>query len=387
MVGGSIGGLTAALLLRDLGCDVRVYERSPAALDARGAGIAVLEATVRYFVDRGITDPAEICSNTEWIRYLWPDGATRYEAAHRYRFSSWNTIYRALLTCFDDDRYHLGREMAGFTAQRDSVRVRFADGSSRDCDLLVCADGINSTARDALFGETVPGYSGYVAYRGTVPEGELRPGTFQRLRNAITYQVIENSHILVYPIPGPDGSVEPGRRLMNFVWYRNVAQGAPLDTLLAGRDGRPRRVSVPPGWLADDAVAEARSCAERELAPPIAEVVTGAAEPFVQAVFDIEVPGMVGDRVCLIGDAAFAVRPHAAAGTAKAAADAWELARHLQESGQDVPKALDGWERAQLALGRDLLRRCRDIGERSQFRNSWDPADPSLIFGLHGPGD
>ena|SRR5665213_1069848 len=41
VVGGSIGGLTAALLLRDEGWDVHVHERSPAALQSRGAGIVV----------------------------------------------------------------------------------------------------------------------------------------------------------------------------------------------------------------------------------------------------------------------------------------------------------------------------------------------------------
>lgn len=387
IVGGSIGGLTAALLLRDLGCDVEVHERSGSALDARGAGIAVLDATVRYFADRGITDPAEICSSTDWIRYLWPDGSVRYEAEHHYRFSSWNTIYRALLSCFDADRYHLGREMVAFRPAGDEVEVCFADGSSRRCDLLVCADGINSTARDALFPSASPSYSGYVAYRGTVPERELSPGTFSRLRDAITYQVIPDSHILVYPIPGPGSAVTPGSRLMNFVWYRNVAQGAPLDRLLAGRDGVPRRVSLPPGAMADEDVAEVRQFAARELAPPITEVVGAVAQPFAQGVFDIEVPGMVVGRVCLLGDAAFAVRPHAAAGTAKAAEDAWQLAAQLDAWSHDVPEALQRWEQRQLALGRDLLQRCRDIGNRSQLRNSWDPSDPALIFGLHGPGD
>ncbi len=47
VVGGSVGGLTAALVLRDAGCDVTVFERSSAALQARGAGIAALEATLR----------------------------------------------------------------------------------------------------------------------------------------------------------------------------------------------------------------------------------------------------------------------------------------------------------------------------------------------------
>jgi 2,6-dihydroxypyridine 3-monooxygenase len=105
----------------------------------------------------------------------------------------------------------------------------------------------------------------------------------------------------------------------------------------------------------------------------------------VQPILDIEVPRMAFRRVCLIGDAAFAVRPHAAAGTAKAAADAWELARALEEQ-PDIESALQTWERGQLELGRKLLERTRRIGRRSQVDCNWSPGDPELIFGLYEPG-
>ncbi len=95
---------------------------------------------------------------------------------------------------------------------------------------------------------------------------------------------------------------------------------------------------------------------------------------------------MVCGRVCLIGDAAFAVRPHAAAGTAKAAADGWELAAQLRAADCDLARALPAWERSQLALGRDLLQRNRDIGRASQELGTFIPGDPALIFGLRGPG-
>jgi 2,6-dihydroxypyridine 3-monooxygenase len=49
IVGGSLGGLTVALLLRDLGHDVTIYERSPVPLEQRGAGIGLLAETSRYF--------------------------------------------------------------------------------------------------------------------------------------------------------------------------------------------------------------------------------------------------------------------------------------------------------------------------------------------------
>ncbi len=94
---------------------------------------------------------------------------------------------------------------------------------------------------------------------------------------------------------------------------------------------------------------------------------------------------MAFGRVCLIGDAAFVARPHAAAGTAKAAADAWSLADAIGKN-RDVPAALAQWEPGQLALGKQLLERNRRNGRRSQFENTWTPGDPELIFGLRAPG-
>ena len=385
VVGGSLGGLTTALLLHDAGCDVRVHERSPSALDARGAGIAVLEQTLRYPVQRLGVAPDEISTHTGWVRFLEPDGAVAYAEPRDYRFSAWNTIYRVLHDAFPTERYRLGHELTGFTSGTDGVALRFADGEQGRADLLVCADGIGSLGRQALFPQVAPRYAGYVAWRGTLDESLLGSAAYDALHDAITYQVLPHSHILVYPIPGLDGSVEPGRRLMNLVWYRNVAEPE-LAEFLTDRHGVRREVSLPPGHVREEAIHEMREHAAAHLAPPIAEVVTSAPEPFVQAVFDIEVPRMAAGRTCLIGDAAFAVRPHAAAGTAKAAEDGWVLAEELERADGDLDVALPRWEERQLALGAGLLARTREIGESSQLRGDFRAGDPRLVFGLYGPG-
>ena len=385
VVGGSLGGLTAALVLRDAGCDVTVYERSSSALEARGAGIAVLEQTLRYPVERQGIPPERISSSTDWIRFLEADGTVGHEQPHRYRFSAWNTMYRTLLGGLGPDRYILGREMTSFASDEDGVSVRFADGSEVRADLLVCADGISSSSRRLLLPEVTPRYAGYVGWRGVVPEAELTGGAYEVLHDALTYQLLPSSHILVYPIPGLDGAVEPGRRLMNMVWYRNVPEDE-LPAFLTDRTGKQRTVSLPPGAVRDEIVGEMRQFAAAHLAPPIAEMVTSVPQPFVQAVYDIDVPRMVGGRACLIGDAAFAVRPHAAAGTAKAAEDGWVLAEELEKAGGDVPTALAAWETRQLALGSGLLARTREIGDSSQFTGGFRPGDPRLIFGLYAPG-
>src|SRR6516162_6762047 len=167
VTGGSVGGLTAALVLRDAGCDVTVFERSSAALQARGAGIAALEATLRYLTERGGRRVADVCSSTGWIRFLRADGSVRHEQRHRYLFSSWNTIYRSLLELFDPGRYLLGHEVTGFAQAAGSVRVTLAGGRTADAGLLVCADGVSSLARAWLLPEVSASYSGYVAWRGT----------------------------------------------------------------------------------------------------------------------------------------------------------------------------------------------------------------------------
>ncbi len=251
-------------------------------------------------------------------------------------------------------------------------------------DLLVCADGIGSSARRRLLPDVSPAYAGYAAWRGTVAEDRLDAGTLAALADALVYQVIPESHILVYPIPNVDGATERGRRLLNFVWYRNYP-GAALDRLMTDREGVRRDTTLPPGSVDPLHVAEMRAFATSHLAPPLAAVVLGAGEPFVQAVFDIEVPRMAFGRTCLIGDAAFALRPHIAAGTAKAAADGWALAEALDAVGGDVPAALERWEVRQLAVGRDALERSRRNGDRSQRSGTWRPEDPDLNFGLLRP--
>jgi 2,6-dihydroxypyridine 3-monooxygenase len=284
VMGGSLGGLTAALVLRDAGCDVRVFERSSSALQARGAGIAALDATLRYLVERGGYRPEDVCSSTGWIRFFNRDGSLRHEQRHRYRFSSWNTIYRSLLALLEAERYLLGHEVVAFGQAGDAVGVTVADGSQAEVDLLVCADGVGSAARARLLQGTAPAYAGYVAWRGTLPERSLSPSARKAFDDAINYQVLADSHILVYPIPGLDGSLAEGDRLINIVWYVNVAAGEDLDRLMTGRDGIRRAVSLPPGAATDEAVTGMRRAAEQVFAAPIAEVVSGMAKPFVQAV-------------------------------------------------------------------------------------------------------
>jgi 2,6-dihydroxypyridine 3-monooxygenase len=386
VAGGSIGGLTAAALLRDLGCEVDVYERSGAALEDRGAGIVVLPVTEKYFTEGGHIQERVSLELTYWT-YVDREGRILSADPDHYRFSGWATIYRALLDSFGPERYHLGQEMVGFDNQPDSVTLHLGNGSSVKGDLLVCADGLASTARSILLPEVNPEYAGYVAWRGTTPEATLSEQAQADLADSMIYQVLDPGHILVYAIPDHRGRSAPPHRVINFVWYRNYATGGRFEDLMRGRDGVHRTGTMPPGSIRPEHTAEMRATAAEVLAPTLAEVVLGCEHPLIQAVFDLESPQMAFDRVCLIGDAAIGLRPHVAAGQAKACADAWALHDSLAASGGDVPAGLAAWEPGQLALGHRALERTRQMGNASQFEGTMVPGDPKWKFGLWEPGN
>jgi len=386
IVGGSLGGLTAACLLRDAGHEVVVFERSPVRLEQRGAGIGFLPATYRYLHERAGIDLAKISVPTSHIRYLDALGNVVHDESHNYLFSSWNTVYASTLDHFGASNYHLNFEMSSFSQTLDSVSVNFTNGRSVESHVLVAADGIGSMARNTLIPTSKSVYAGYVAWRGMVRESTLPASVCQRLSDAITYFVYPHSHILVYPIPDHDGRVTNGDRLINFVWYCNYEPGQELTKLLTDKNGLLREVSVPLGLVSESNIASMKAMARANLPTILSDIVQATAEPFVQVIYDVEIDEMAFGRICLLGDAAMVVRPHAAAGTAKAAADGWALAEALEKY-DSVSLALEAYQNSQLALAKNLLERTRRVGAKSQFLNTWDPRDPEVIFGLHSPGN
>jgi 2,6-dihydroxypyridine 3-monooxygenase len=385
VVGGSIGGLTTALLLRRLGFDVSVFERTPTNLDGRGGGIVLQPDTLRWFVECSDQHPEEVSTATRYVQYLSADNTILHRDDAPWSYTSWGTFYRALLADFGREQYHLGEYAAGFDEDADGVEVRFTSGRRERAQLVVFADGIGSPSRRRISPTTRLEYAGYVGWRGTVPERDVSRETFELLHDSISYSVGPHTHINVYPIPSPDGGLTVGERLLNYVWYRNVPEGHELDELMTDKRGFVAPVSLHPGGVQDRFVDEMRSAAGDLLAPAAAEVIRRTEQPYLQAVYDAGADRMALGRVALVGDAASAARPHAAAGTAKAAANAWALHDALAETG-DVAEALAKWEPGQLELGARLLRRVKEMGTRSQVDCTWTPGDPDNRFGLYGPG-
>jgi 2,6-dihydroxypyridine 3-monooxygenase len=383
VVGGSIGGLTAALLLRDAGWEVDVFERSGGVLEGRGGGIVLHPATIRYFVERAGSTPAETGVFVNWVRYLDATGRVVHQERCNYGFTSYDFLYRRLLELYGRERYHLAEECIGLEDPGGNSSLEFASGRRVPAELIVFADGINSTGRRLIAPGTEPRYVGYVAWRGTVYEDQVDPAASEALADAITYHVLPAGHVITYPIPTPGSAA--GSLLRNWLWYWNVPPGAELGDLLRAEDGTQFTTSVPRGLVPHDRLEELVRRAKASLPPVLAEILIGTPEPFIQVIFDLEVERTSLGRACLIGDAAFTARPHIAVGTAKAAEDAWTLAATLDGARDDVPQALVTWSRQQVALGAAAVAHSREAGTRLQ-NGTWQVGEP-LPYGLYRVGD
>jgi 2-polyprenyl-6-methoxyphenol hydroxylase-like FAD-dependent oxidoreductase len=357
--GGSMGGLFAGHALRDAGHDVRIVERSSGPLGERGGGIVAQPRMRRFLADHGVADPEALVTTTHRRRYLAPDGSVRREYDGEMRFTSWDAVYRRLRAAFPDDRYRTGCEVVDDDRTEVGVVARLADGDEVAGDLLVAAEGWRSATRERHLPDATPEYAGYVAWRGVVPERELPGDLVAAFDDVFTFFDGDGEIVLAYLIPDADGSVAPGDRRLNWVWYDTVPS-AELDGVLTDATGRRRDGAVPPGLLRD-AVTERLREATAAHPPAFARLVRATDDPFVQPIVDLTVPQMTFERTCLLGDAAFVARPHTAAGTEKAARDGIALAATIGER-TDLDEALDAWEASQLRFGEQLVEKGRRMG-------------------------
>ena len=166
-------------------------------------------------------------------------------------------------------------------------------------------------------------------------------------------------------IPGEQGELDPGFRRLNWVWYWNTDARRELPDVLRDSDGRAHRSSVPAGKVQRQHVATLHARAEQHLPAVLAQLVHATPEPFIQVIYDLQTPAMAKGTVAILGDAACVVRPHTAAGTAKAAGDAVSLAQHLEATDFDLSVALQRWQAERLAVAQRLIHHGRQLARNS----------------------
>ena len=326
VIGGGIGGLSAALQLLKAGLDVQVYEQAPR-ISEIGAGIQISPNASRLLHRLGLKPAMDAVgvrplavnqrrwddARTLQCAPLGPEVETLFGAPyyHFHRADLANLLADAL----PPERIHVGHRLVGIEEKGERIVARFENGAAAETDLLVGADGIHSNVRRLTFGPEKPRFTGCVAWRGLVPA------------ERIAHLDIE---IASHNWMGPDAHCVhywvAAKKLMNVVCV--VEHGTWTDESWTTRGDVAEVLRRYEGWH------------------PIVRGLIGAfPETFIWALHDrAELPHWTKGRVTLLGDACHPMLPMMAQGAAQSIEDGAALASLLKAMPDDVPEALLRYE-------------------------------------------
>lgn len=355
VIGGGIGGLTAALCLRRAGIDVTIYEQAPEITEV-GAGLQVAPNATKVLRRLGLGDVLEgtgvlpdLLESLSMAGELLavhdlnadppPYGAPHYVM---YRPDLIDGLRRGL----PDSAIVLSKECVSVEQTADEAVAVFADGSRASADLIVAADGIKSRIRQVLFGADEVSYSGRVGYRSLLPA------------EAVADLALPNTTRKYW---GP----VLGHHLVHYF----VAGGTLLNVFAVV----PEEQWTAESWTARGSVDELRA-AFAEFASPVPEMVGRIEEPYKWALNDRPpLDAWSQGRVTLLGDACHPMVPFLGQGATMAVEDAVILARCLSAAG-DLPRALEAYERTRKARTTAM-----QTGSRTVNANTW--SDRAWIYG------
>ena len=327
VVGAGIGGLTAALTLKRAGLEVAVFEQA-VELREVGAGVQISPNATRILHRLGLEEALGrlgVRPGAVVVR-RWDDGheiarqplagaCERNFGAPYYHFYR-PELLDLLAAAVPADVIHLDHRCVGLTQYPDRVEVKFHNGATAAADVLVGADGIHSSVREAILGPESPRFSGHVAYRGLVPAARVAD---------LGLEIVANSWW------GPDH---------HFVHYF-VGAGARYLNWVAITPGQWRIES----WTARGEVADAL----KEFAgwhPRVRAIIQSVETVNRWALYDRDpLPRWTAGRVTLLGDAAHAMLPYMAQGAVQSIEDAAVLAKCLERAdAREVGAALRRYE-------------------------------------------
>jgi len=347
VVGAGLGGLTAAVALRRAGFAVDVYEQAPELTEVGGGiNLGPNAARILYQLGLGAALDREAVRPLSTHQRRWQDGRTLQKAPLNPRCEELYgaphlTVHRADLLAiiasgFAPERLHLGHRLVGLSDKGDRVEARFDNGVHVTADVVIGADGINSTVRAALLGEEAPRFAGCVAYRGLVPVERIAD---LGLELGSQSWVGPGGHFVHY-------FVSRGR-LLNFVGWTEHDTWNREDWTDRATVGRALQAFA--GWH-----------------PQIRRIIGAAETCFIWALFDREpLPCWSVGRITLLGDACHPMYPFMGQGAAQAIEDGATLTACLAAAGAEAPDAaLQRYE----ALRRPRVTRLQEMSRANKTR-------------------
>lgn len=369
IIGGGIGGLTAALALRQLGFAPEVFEQAPALLEV-GAAIIMWPNAMRVLHRLGLGEVigqhGGVVEQARWLRHdgrllnniRLPESDVPAIALHRAE------LQNVLLQALPQDSLHLGHVFETCEHLPDKLVAHFSGGPAFDCDLLIGADGIHSRARAELLNDGLPIDRGYIAWRGVVSHApaSLTPATaFEIYGNGQRFGI------------GPIGSGRVG-------WWATANKTSGHIDSADAEANRQELLRLFDGWC-----------------EPVLELIRATALTSLvrNAVHDrAPVKKWGAGSMTLLGDAIHPTTPNLGQGGCMAIEDAAVLARCLKnyssetdefEAGEKLsPVSIALRKFEQLRFGRTtaIARYSRLYGEVGQWENRWAVMLREMILSL-----
>jgi len=375
IVGGSIAGCSAAILLSRAGHDVRVFERSRGGLVGRGGGIATTGAMWEELVGRDIIDarmPHFKAGKMPFIVRTADQPATGrvpYAIPLDLRAFHWTELWGQLRRRVPDAAYHQGTAVARVEASDDQAAdLVFEDGSAERFDLVIFADGYRSVGREHVCPDASLRYRGYMLWRGLLPEAEIADAPLGTDIPRLSYDHT-TGNATAYFVPSEDGSTRAGDRIINWACYIPLADDE-VAPFMVDRDGVAREGSIPPGALRPQEEDRLRTLMRANLPDWYGTMIERTQGTFVQLIYTARLTDYARGRTCVIGDAGVVAPPFTGSGVFKGYQNVAGLLAQLSRA-SDLDEALTAWSSEQVRLGDRLLA----LGEQMERAFIWDPID------------
>jgi len=360
IVGAGLGGISAALLLRQEGLDATLYEQAPA-FARLGAGIHVGPNVMKIMRRLGLEPAMEAMGSHPdyWYSRNWNDGAVLAQIplgdyARRTYGASYLTVHRGdfhqlMVDAVPTGAIRYDKRLTLIDDRGHDVVLGFADGTTAEADIVIGADGVNSVMREHMLGAEAPRYTGYVGHRAVFPASLLT--RFNMPFDDCVKWWSEDRHMMVYYVT---------ENRDEYYYVTGVPQ-AEWDMTKA--------------WVPSS---------QEEMREAFAGY-----HPMVQALIDAcpeitkwpllerdPLPLWSRGRLVMLGDACHPMKPHMAQGAAMAIEDAAMLARAFKAVGTE------DYETAFALYRANRIERASRV-QRVSHDNTWlrDNEDPAWVFG------
>ena len=326
VIGGGIGGCTAAHALLQKGFDVHVYEAQPE-LKEIGAGVALGPNAMKALRSLGLEQPVRDVAFQGDYQYLlsWQSGrviskSARADAEKRYGAAGCS-VHRAdlldvLSATLPQEIVSLGARGAEVDTHGNIAWARFRDGSEIEADAIIGADGIHSAVRASLFGADAPRFTGKICYRSVIPVDAVpggapeQNGTWLGPHGAIVIYRVRRGELINVVAHHDDDTYK------HESWITECDRQEPIERYARWHESLKRLFSASQVW-------------------------------YKWALYDRDpIPQWTRGRVTVLGDAAHPMLPYLGQGACQAMEDGCVLAMALDAMPDDVPGALNLYERS-----------------------------------------